>query len=110
MKRVRQAAKTRQVGPRKLGAVVTQLLSRRGYGQLEASDQVMDAWQNVSGNLGKQSCPGNIRRGVLDVTVKNSAVLQELSFRKQQLLRELKQHIPDAKIRDIHFRVGVIDG
>ena len=35
--------------------------------------------------------PGNIRRGVLEVFVANSTLLQELAFQKTQLLERLRQ-------------------
>ena len=38
----------------------------------------------------------------------NSMIIQELTFQKQQILTQLQTALPDAKIRDIRFRVGSI--
>ena len=50
-----------------------------------------------------------MRRGVLEVWVQNSTLVQELSFEKTRLLKTLAQLVPDEKIRDLKFRVGPID-
>jgi hypothetical protein len=51
---------------------------------------------------------GKIRRGVLEVLVGNSAVLQELTFQKKHLLDKIVAALPDQKIRDVRFRIGVV--
>ena len=59
--------------------------------------------------VGINSRPGNVRRSVLEVTVRNSAVLQELTFQKTQLLGELSRLLPDQNIRDLRFRIGPME-
>ncbi len=59
--------------------------------------------------LAKYTHPGRLRRGVLEITVANSMTIQELTFQKQDVLKKLQAELPDAKIRDLRFRVGVID-
>ena len=51
---------------------------------------------------------GNVRRGVLEVIVGNSAALQELTFQKKHLLDKIAAALPDQKIRDVRFRIGVV--
>jgi predicted nucleic acid-binding Zn ribbon protein len=87
--------------------VLSQLLVKRGYAQVQAAASCEAAWQKAAGSrLGPQTRCGNVKRGVLEVTVKNSAVLQELQFVKVQLIKSLAQHAPESKIRDVKFRVG----
>jgi predicted nucleic acid-binding Zn ribbon protein len=89
--------------------VVSGLLARRGYGQLKSTAEYTRAWLEATGpTLGPQTRAGNIRRGVLEVVVSNSSVLQELTFRKKQLLKKLTELVPTQKIRDLRFRVGAI--
>ena len=52
---------------------------------------------------------GNVRRGVLEVIVANSAALHELSFVKAKVIKTLAKLAPDQKIRDVRFRVGTLD-
>jgi len=42
---------------------------------------------------------------VLDIAVQNSAAMQELMFRKHNLVKELNEKLPGLNIRDIRFRV-----
>jgi len=52
---------------------------------------------------------GEVRRGILNVTVTHSALLEELvSFRKAGLLGALRLGAPATAIHDIRFRVGAV--
>ena len=53
--------------------------------------------------------PGNVRRGVLEVLVSNSSVLQELSFLKPKAIKTLTRLVPEQQIKGVRFRVGPID-
>jgi hypothetical protein len=59
--------------------------------------------------LAKHTRAGGMRRGVLEVIVRSSAVLQELSFEKRRLVARLAQLLPLRRIRDVRFRVGEIE-
>lgn len=97
-------------GPQKMAEIVSSLLARRGYAQTKTASQASQAWQQAAGPaLGQHTRAGSVRRGVLEVVVRNSAVLQELTFRKKQLLKQLTELVPAQKIRDLRFRVGAID-
>lgn len=96
--------------PKKLGEAVSSLMARTGYAQQLASSQLDETWLAVAGKqLAGSSRAGSIRRGVLEVTVKNSTVLQELTFQKKKLLQRLRATPDGASIGDLRFRVGSID-
>ncbi len=96
--------------PQKMADVLSGLLARRGYAQVESASNCEQAWQTAAGQpLASHSRPGNVRRGVLEVAVRNSAVLQELTFQKKRLLKELSRLAPEQAIRDLRFRVSAID-
>jgi predicted nucleic acid-binding Zn ribbon protein len=90
-----------------------QLLARRGYGRVISHDQYAEAWQlacqGVDPELARYSRPGVLRRGVLEVIVVNSLVLQELTFHKQQLLRTLTEQLPSQRIGGLRFTVGKLE-
>jgi predicted nucleic acid-binding Zn ribbon protein len=95
--------------PKAIGKVLAQLITAKGYGRIQASADFSAAWQAAVGDaLAKYSLPGRIRRSVLDVTVANSMVVQELTFQKHDILKRLQAEFPDAKLRDLKFRVGKI--
>ena len=97
-------------GPQQIGIAIGELMARRGYGQVEWREQVWEAWQAAaSEHLASKCSVGNIRRGIVEVTVASSSVLQELTFQKQELLRKIQHNLPRAKIRDLRFRVGEVD-
>jgi predicted nucleic acid-binding Zn ribbon protein len=86
------------------------LITLRGYGRVQATADFAAAWQDAAGpSLARHTRPGRLVRGQLEITVTNSAVLQELTYQKQRILAELEEHVPDARIRDLRFRIGAID-
>ena len=92
--------------PQAIGSIVSGLLARRGYGQLTAAEELETAWNELVGPaLAGQTQIGKVQRGVLQVAVGSSAVLQELTFQKTRLVTELARRFPQAKIRDIRVRV-----
>jgi predicted nucleic acid-binding Zn ribbon protein len=96
-------------GPQPIAETLSVLLARRGYAFVEAAAERDEAWGAIVGDtMAQYSRMGNIRRGVLEVTVCNSAVLQELTFQKKQLLEKIVVALPDQKICDVRFRIGVV--
>ena len=99
----------RSRGPQPLANAVNNLLARRGYAQVQSHAACGEAWAAAAGpELAAASRAGEVRRGSLEVTVQSSLVLQELTFRKAELLRKLTTLVPDQKIRQLKFRVGPI--
>jgi predicted nucleic acid-binding Zn ribbon protein len=96
--------------PQPIADVLAQLLARRGYARQSAAASCEAAWQEAVGkSLARTTRPGNIRRGILEVFVANSTLLQELAFQKTQLLERLRQLLPDNAVRDLRFRVGPVE-
>ncbi len=95
--------------PKKIADVLAQLITARGYGRIQAAADFSAAWQAAVGDeLARYTRPGRPRRGHLEITVTNSTVVQELTFQKQRILADLQAQLPDARIRDLRFRIGAI--
>jgi predicted nucleic acid-binding Zn ribbon protein len=93
--------------PKPIGNVLAELLARRGYARVESAGACGEAWQQAAGaQWAKRSRAGRVRRGVLEIWVENSTLVQELSFQKTRLIKKLAELLPDEKIRDLKFRVG----
>jgi len=97
-------------GPRPLSEILGELFTVRGYGRLRARQELEDAWNAAVGEPScRQTRLGEVRRGVLNVTVAHSTLLEELAaFRKPALLAALRTGAPATTIHDIRFRVGEI--
>jgi predicted nucleic acid-binding Zn ribbon protein len=97
-------------GPQRAADIVAQLMARRGYGRLQAAAITHDAWAAAAGEkFAGHSRAGAVKRGTLEVLVRNSAVLQELTFEKKKVLKKLVALLPDEKISDLKFRVGSVE-
>jgi predicted nucleic acid-binding Zn ribbon protein len=97
-------------GPRPLSDILGELFTVRGYGRLRARQELEDAWNAAVGEPScRQTCLGEVRRGVLEVTVGHSALLEELAaFRKPDLLAALRSGAPATTIHDLRFHVGTV--
>jgi predicted nucleic acid-binding Zn ribbon protein len=98
-------------GPKLVSEILGELFAARGYGRLLAQKELEEAWNAAVGAPGcDQTRVGEVRRGVLNVTVAHSTLLEELAaYQKPMLLAALRQNAPSTVIHDIRFRVGPID-
>lgn len=97
-------------GPQQIGSILTELMARRGYARVRSTEACEAAWREAAGPLAAEyTRVGSLRRGTLEVVVANSTLIQELGFRKESLLKTLSKLLPDEDIRQLRFRVGVID-
>jgi predicted nucleic acid-binding Zn ribbon protein len=97
-------------GPRPLSEILGELFTVRGYGRLRARQELEEAWNAAVGESRcRQTRLGEVRRGVLNVTVAHSTLLEELAaFHKPALLAALRTGAPATTIQDIRFRVGAV--
>jgi len=93
--------------PRKIGSIVNQLMSRRGYAQVQTIGEMERVFKSVVGEELANTCRcGNVNRGTLEVAVSDSVSIQELSFRKRPVIKALQKEFPSSGIKDIRFRFG----
>lgn len=92
--------------PKRIAELVSRLMSRKAYAQMQTSDQRESAWARVVGTELASVCRvGNVRRGVLEVFVTSSVAIQELTFQKKRFVKMMVMELPDLKMHDIRFRV-----
>jgi predicted nucleic acid-binding Zn ribbon protein len=97
-------------GPQPIGDILAELMARRGFARVSAAEQFDAAWREAAGSLAAEyTRVGAVRRGKLEVIVANSTLVQELGFQKPTILEALARLLPDEGIKDLRFRVGVID-
>ena len=90
-----------------IGTVLRRVLASSGYGETQAVAQLPAAWKQVVGaELAQLSRPGNVSRGSLQVHVANSATMQEVHFRKKQILAALQKQVGTLKVTDLKIRVS----
>lgn len=95
--------------PQPIGEILGELVSRRGFARVQVTDQFTVAWREVAGEfLAGQTRVGGLKRGVLEVIVAHSTLMQELTFQKTQLQKELSRRLPDERITGLRFKVGAI--
>lgn len=97
-------------GTRSLSDILCELITVRGYGGLLARETLENSWNAAVGEpYCRQTQVGEIRRGVLNVTVAHPSLLEELAaFRKATLLAALQSSDLGTAIHDIQFQVGSV--
>lgn len=94
-------------GPQQISTILTELMARRGFARIQGASALEKAWREAAGEpLASQTRVGAVRRGKLEVTVANSTLAQELTFRKTALLEALCKALPGQTIRELRLRVG----
>ncbi len=92
--------------PPRLGSLIQQLITRRGYAQVLSTSEFQATVEAVVGKeLAKSIQIGKLNRGVLHIYAANSVTMQELTFYKRKLLTQLQADFPMNRITDVRFRV-----
>jgi predicted nucleic acid-binding Zn ribbon protein len=99
-------------GPEALGEILSRLFTARGWGRRQDRLRLEEAWAAAAGACGvaaQHTRVGALRRGVLEVTVGSSVLLQELAhYHKRRLLEQLRGRLPGVTVTDLRFRAGVL--
>jgi predicted nucleic acid-binding Zn ribbon protein len=98
-------------GPEPLSDILSKLMVVRGYSQAHGHRMLENTWKTVVGEPEVyQTQIGEVRHGVLSVTVAHSVLLEELAaFRKAKLVRCLRSGALGTMIHDIRFRLGSVE-
>lgn len=106
----REMIQKRRVRPRQakeLSQLVGRVVTSRGIAAQLSTRQIDQAWQLLTEQRWPQRTRvGELSRGVLEILVRDSITNQELTFEKKQMLLQLQQQLPDAKIKNLVFRIG----
>jgi predicted nucleic acid-binding Zn ribbon protein len=95
--------------PKKMADILSELMMRRGYARVQAQTGYHEAWTKAAGELmARYTRVGAVKRGVMEVVVANSTLVQELSFQKPNILQQLNSLLPHERIVDLRCRVGPI--
>jgi predicted nucleic acid-binding Zn ribbon protein len=96
-------------GPEQLADVLGRLFTARGWGRKSDRQRLESAWAAAAGDhWARDTRLLGLKRGVLEIAVKNAVLLQELTqFHKRPLLAKLRQALPGLTLTDLKFRAGV---
>jgi hypothetical protein len=75
---------------------------------VQSNAALTQAWNAAAGHTAARSRAGNVRGGKLEIIVANSTLLQELTFRSEELLCALRRHLPQLALTGLRFRVGPV--
>ena len=95
-----------------LAEILSEMTFLQGLGKNETRSKLIEQWNAVISNyfspeIVKFTVPGGIRNGRLTVFVNgSSAILQELTFVKQNVLTKWNQLYPEEKLRSLLFKQG----
>jgi hypothetical protein len=95
-------------GPEKIADVLGRLFTSRGWGRKNDRLRLESAWAEAAGaKLLKETRVLGLKRGVLEVEVKNAVLMSELAqYHKRGLLAKLRECLKATTLSDIKFRAG----
>jgi hypothetical protein len=95
--------------PKTASRWVNQIVARWGIAERQSASELEAAWRDVAGEaLAGRTRVGSVRRGVCEITVETSALLQQIAFQQRDLLRQLQASKPHFAISQLRFRVGPV--
>ena len=106
---MKRAQPVSESGPENLSDVLGRLFVARGWGRQSGRAKLEAAWAIA---IGPEFLPDTrvllVRRGVLEVEVRNGVLLQELAqFHKRKLLAAVRDGMTGTTLTDLKFRAGV---
>lgn len=96
-------------GPENIADILGKLFTARGWGRKNERMRLESAWAEAVGeSLMKDTRLMGLKRGVMEVEVRNAVLLSELTqFHKRGLLAKLRKTLVGVTLTDIKFRAGV---
>jgi predicted nucleic acid-binding Zn ribbon protein len=94
--------------PEPLSEILARLFVARGWGARQDRLRLEKAWRAAVGaESSRRTQLGTLRRGVLEILVRDAVLLHELShFRKRQLLQVFAEQLGQGWVRDLRFRLA----
>jgi predicted nucleic acid-binding Zn ribbon protein len=95
-------------GPENIGDILGRLFTSRGWGRKNDRLRLESAWAAAAGmELLKDTRVLSIKRGVMEIAVRNAVLMQELTqFHKRTLLTKIRAAMPGAILTDLKFRAA----
>lgn len=87
--------------------VVTRLIKKW---EKSRTNKILKTWEEALGEEAKHTKPVKFDKGTLVVVVENSSLLYKLTIEKRKILECFnKRYTGKKKIKDIRYRVGVVE-
>ncbi|HEB50017.1 MAG TPA: DUF721 domain-containing protein [Desulfobulbus sp.] len=100
----------RDKGPRLLGRQMEQIYGSRGWHHPWQIFALVREWPEIAGpEIAGQSMPAYLRRDVLWVYVRSSAMMQYAQMQKPQLIEAVNQRLEGLAISDIRWMLEPAD-
>lgn len=94
----------------KLGKVISEAVEAKGWQKKVTEMNAVNSWNKE--NIGTRICSNaqayHIENGKLYVLVSNSTWMNELSFLKPQIIKNINQAVGKSVVEDIQFKIGNI--
>jgi predicted nucleic acid-binding Zn ribbon protein len=95
--------------PQRLGEVLSQLFTSRGWGRQQERLQVEEAWREAAGEAAARSQVLAWRKGVLEIQLQDAVLMHELAqFQKSRLVAALNTLLGPGRVKELRFRLGSI--
>ncbi|MCU0609306.1 MAG: DUF721 domain-containing protein [Chitinispirillaceae bacterium] len=96
--------KGKKSAPQKLGSILDEVLSERGYKSICKEYSIVAKWSLIAGEkLSAVSSCERIDNGILFVKVSSAPWRHEASYAKPELLKKIREEFDCPTIRDIVF-------
>ena len=93
-----------------IGQVIGDILNQSRMKTDTSLIRVWDIWEQAVGRaIAANTRPAAFKGDLLIVHATSSSWLQQLRFLKADILSKVNQHLGQAKVKDIKFKIGPVD-
>jgi predicted nucleic acid-binding Zn ribbon protein len=95
-------------GPEKIADILSKLFVAKGWGRKQERLKLEKSWAEAAGEeYAEHTRVIVLKKGVLEVSVDSSALLQELTqYQKRPILMRLRKLLPASVLTDLRFKYG----
>ena len=103
----------RRSRPTPIGNILPQIIARYGIGRKLSAERFKGTFEKILADLFPRDENGfdtgssyrilGLRGGILRISVTDAPSMSEFAFYKGEILRRMREELPDEKIRDIRF-------
>lgn len=95
--------------PEGIGDIISKVIKKLDTKTHGSKEEVVKAWyEAIEPKAVSHTRPVSIKKNILTIEVDSSTWLYFLSFKKKNILEDMKKLLGKGRIEDIRFRIGEI--
>jgi hypothetical protein len=89
-----------------ISEIIKDFIKKTNIMETRESDFILENWEKIVGkDISKMACPIKLYKDKLFISVENSVIMEEMNYRKKDMIDKINLIFKDKKIKDIIFKI-----